>query len=79
MIGNSEREDFRNTIEAAGLSPDAFELTEKEDPGPISPHWLQGTVTIRRTSTGIEKTYKAGIGSTWSAQFEEDLKGGYFD
>ncbi len=37
-----------------------------------------GAVTVRRHSTGDERVYAAGIGSTWYAALSADLDAGRF-
>lgn len=74
MVHKSEREDFRNSIKSVGLDPSDFELIEKEDLPSGTIYRLTGTVTIRRRSNKREKTYRAGHGSSWPAEFDCDLK-----
>jgi hypothetical protein len=79
MVDESEREDFQQAIRNKGFEPDDFELTEKQDPpqgGGI--YAIKGTVTIERKSTGARKSYQAGHGSAWPAEFEDDLESGAF-
>ena len=76
LIHDSEREDFVQCIVAANLSVVDFELTEQEDGTRIiGVAVLTGTVTATYKPTGISHTYKV---STWSAQFERDLKDNVF-
>ncbi len=79
MISESEREDFMWTIVAANLSVDDFKLTEQVNPdGPKEGYFPTGMVTVTYTPTGIARTYHAAGVSTWSAQFERDLKDNVF-
>ncbi len=80
MVSDSEREDFTQAINRNGLDVDDFELTEQRDP-PIGTDVqpITGQVTIRRKSTGAEKIYAAGHGSSWPAEFEQDLRQGFFN
>ncbi len=57
-----------------------LKLTEQRDP-PIGTDVqpITGQVTIRRKSTGAEKIYAAGHGSSWPAEFEQDLRQGFFN
>ena len=79
MVDDSEREDFEQAILAKGFEPDDFELIEKRDPpGGGEIHPITGTVTIKRKSNGTEKSYQAGHGSAWPAEFSDDLNNGVF-
>ena len=80
IIDDSEKEDFISAIRGRDLDPSDFELSEEEDPMKgrgVQP--VTGRVIIKRISTGIEKTYKAGHFSSWPAEFEQDLKRGIFN
>ncbi len=80
MVNDSEREDFTQAINHHGLDVDDFELTEQRDqPIGTDVQPITGQVTIRRKSTGAEKTYDAGHGSSWPAEFEQDLQQGGFN
>ncbi len=76
LIHDSEREYFVRCIVAANLSVDDFELTEQEDkPRTLGVAVWAGTVTVTYKPTGISRTYEV---STWSANFEDDLKSNVF-
>jgi len=76
LIHDSEREGFVWTIVAANLNVVDFELTEQEDePRTIGVAVWTGTVTVTYKPTGISRTYEV---STWSADFEDDLKSNVF-
>jgi len=76
LIHDSEREDFVQCIVAANLNVVDFELTEqKDEPGTMQVAVWTGTVTVTYEPTGISRTYKD---STWSANFEDDLKANVF-
>ncbi len=76
LIHDSEREDFVQCIVAAKLNVVDFELTEQEDePRTVGVAVWAGTVTVTYKPTGISRTYKV---STWSADFEDDLKSNVF-
>lgn len=80
MINESEMEDYKNIISNSGLDVDDFLIQEQKDPmigTEVQP--ITETITIRRKSTGKEKTYKAGHGSAWPAEFSDDLTGGIFN
>ncbi len=75
-ITDSEREDFVQCIVAANLNVVDFELTEqKDEPGTMQVAVWTGTVTVTYEPTGISRTYEV---STWSADFEDDLKSNVF-
>ena len=79
MISDSEMEDFNNVIQGAGFDPQDFNpiAVEDEPQGPgVQP--ITGTVTVHRGSTGQSTTYQAGHGSTWVADFANDLQTGEF-
>lgn len=79
MVDASEREDFEQAIRAKGFELDDFELIEKRDPpGGGEIHAITGTVTIKRKSSGIERSYRAGHRSAWPAEFRDDLNNGVF-
>ena len=76
LIHDSEREDFVQCIVAANLNVVDFELTEqKDEPGTMQVAVWTGTVTVTYKPTGISRTYEV---STWSANFEDDLKSNVF-
>ena len=76
LIHDSEREDFVQCIVAANLNAIDFELTEQEDePRTIGVAVWTGTVTVTYKPKGVWRTYKV---STWSANFEDDLKANVF-
>ncbi len=76
LIHDSEREVFVQYIVAANLNVVDFELTEQEDkPRTIGVAVWTGTVTVTYKPTGISRTYEV---STWSANFEDDLKSNVF-
>ncbi len=76
LIHDSEREDFVQCIVEAELSVDDFKLMEQVDPdGPKEGYYPTGTVTVTYEPMGISRTYEV---STWSADFEDDLKSNVF-
>ena len=80
IVLESELEDFNNAILSKGLSPSGFELEHLKKPmqgGNIQP--IIGQVTVRRKSTDIQRTYKAGHMSHWVADFVDDFKRGIFN
>ncbi len=76
LIHDSEREDFVQCIIAANLNVVDFELTEqKDEPGTMQVAVWTDTVTVTYEPMGISRTYEV---STWSADFEDDLKSNVF-
>jgi hypothetical protein len=79
IVDPTEREDFNNEILRAGFAIDDFDLSEQEDPLPPVGIWpVTGKATIRYKPTGVSRTYRAGNGTAWGAEFERDLKAGRF-
>ena len=76
MVSKGEREDFERCIVEASLSVYDFELTRHriQPPTKDMPVWT-GTVTVTYKPTGISRTYEV---STWSADFDDDLKSNAF-
>jgi len=79
LILDSEHRDFKHCIDAADLYINDFELTERPHPdGPKEGYFPTGMVTVTYKPTGIARTYHAAGVSTWSTQFERDLKDNVF-
>ncbi len=72
----TEMEDFNRILAGHGYTKDDFELTDQEDPGPASGETAPrtGHVTVKHRESGVERTYKAGYGTAWVVEFENDLK-----
>ncbi len=76
LIHDSEREVFVQYIVAANLNVVDFELTEQEDETrTIGVAVWTGMVIVTYKPTGISRTYEV---STWSANFEDELKSNLF-
>ena len=74
LITDSEMEDFDVAIIGAGFSVADFSVVDLEDePTAKEQHPNTGTVTVHRISTGHAITYRAGLGSTWVAEFLADF------
>lgn len=76
---DSELEDFWGSVNRHGYRNADFEITQK--PNPTSGAGVQavtGTVTVRCKRSGVERTYRAGYGSTWPAEVDQDLARGVF-
>jgi hypothetical protein len=80
IINNSEMEDFNNAILSKGFDPSDFEVIELENPmRGVDVQPITGQIKVIRKFNGVNKTYKAGHMSHWTADFVDDLKGGLFD
>jgi hypothetical protein len=80
IIDKSELEDFNNSILSRGLALSDFELTEQEEPmHGVDVQPIIGQVNVKRKSTGVHMTYRAGHCSHWAADFVQDLNRGVFD
>jgi len=75
LVGDDEIADFYESLKSRSFSADDFELSEsvKQSVGAIA-----GTVTVTRRSSGATKSYSAGYGSIWLAEFDDDLRLGIF-
>jgi hypothetical protein len=79
VIEDDELEDFHASIEDQGYDKDDFELTQSANPTPAgSVSAVTGTVTVRRKSKDVKRTYPAGHDCAWPASFEDDLESGIF-
>ena len=79
LITDSEMEDFDAAILGAGFEVVDFNPVQVDDPTPAhGVHAVTGTVTVHRQSTDIAIAYPTGHDSTWTADFETDLKAGQF-
>jgi len=79
IVMESELEDFRNEILRRGMDPLDFEIEEFEKPMQgVDVQPINGQVTVKRISTGIQKTYKAGQMSHWVVDFADDFRKGVF-
>lgn len=70
---------FRSATKAFGFDENEFELIITSPSAGASPADMPAaTVTVRRRSTGVQKTYPALGGSYWPALFHNDLALGAF-
>lgn len=75
----SELEDFWGSVKRHGYRDSDFEITQNPDPTTgAGVQAITGTVTVRCKSSRVSRTYKAGFGSTWPAQVDQDLSSGVF-
>ena len=76
IISPTEMEDFNRILAQHAYTKDDFELTGQEDPHPagggVAP--ITGHVTVKHRESGVERTYKAGHGTAWVVEFENDLR-----
>lgn len=81
LIEPEEMNDFRSVLRKFNLSEKDFDLKETDttDPKTDETLALTGFVTITRKSTGREKEYAIGDGSTWLSQFRRDVERGTFN
>lgn len=79
VLSEDEAEDFYSSVKDLGFKEKDFELLQT--PSPVSGSGIQriaGTVTVKRKSTGVTRTYQAGNGSTWPASFHDELRAGAY-
>lgn len=75
----SELDDAYSELERLGFDAGTFTFTR-------TPYKYQGTgpapviadMAVMNTATGKQITYDAGHGSSWPAQFSDDLRAGLF-
>jgi len=75
----SVQSDFIETLNQLGIDILDFELLDYQDS--MEGHSVQAyqaSVSVKRKSTGNEKRYMCGAGSTWPADFEIDFRNGLF-
>jgi len=80
-IDESEIEDFRADIEAAGHDPGDFDVSEERLPPPREAGGVfveKATVTVTRKKNGVARSYAAGYGTAWVVAFMRDLRAGAF-
>lgn len=79
VLHDDEIDDFWAAVKQYGFQEKDFELKQISDPTRGSGlQAVTGSVTVRCKVSGIEKTYAAGHGSSWPAQFHDDLAHGVF-
>jgi hypothetical protein len=79
VVEQDELDDARTLLAENGFTSDEFEITQHPDSSAPFTASVTGTVTLTRKSNRANKTYEAGDGSVWLAEFETDLKSGLFD
>lgn len=80
LIEPDEMTDFRAILARYHLDPGDFALGEIDTTDPKTDEILAltGTLTVTQKSTGRQKQYPIGDGSTWVAEFQRDVSEGYF-
>lgn len=71
---------FDALINLKRFPPDEFVLTTTDviPSLKLPDDSLAGWVTVKRRSTGVARTYSAGVGYNWLAAFKYDLDAGVF-
>jgi hypothetical protein len=80
LIEPDEMTDFAAVLARYHLDTDDFGLSEIDttDPQTDEIFALTGTLTVTQKSTGRQKQYPIGDGSTWVAEFQRDVIEGFF-
>ena len=79
LMTDSEMDDFDAAILQAGFDVNDFRVVDLEDaPTEKEQHPITGTVTVHRISMDHAITYRAGLGSTWVADFSADFYAGEY-
>ena len=80
LIEREEIKAYHAVLQEHGYQEEDFDLSERSDPLPCA--WIMamsGEAVIKCTKTGITRYYRAGEGSTWPAEFSDELKNGVFE
>ncbi len=83
LLSEEERTSFYGILSLHGHESDHFLLEVEEDQGPMDMNDINYVIIVKTKATHLghqkSKTYSSRAGSgTWLAEFEEDLKKGYF-
>jgi hypothetical protein len=81
IVDKTEIEDFHQALTTSRRSIEDFEVIENEQ-SPENHNGVSaatGTVTITNKRSGRAHSYKAGMGTTWPVDFQDDLLSGEFD
>jgi hypothetical protein len=78
LIGFEKYENYKNTLIKHGYVEKDFELSTKPTPPSNIEYQLKSEIIVKFTKTGVERSYKAGHGYHWIADFERDLNRGIF-
>ena len=79
FLEESQVEDYRAAFAHTGFSVNDFELVQQraKTTGVVYDA-MAGEVTVRCKKTGVSKTYRLASGTTWPADFAQDLHRGAF-
>lgn len=79
LLHESEKQDFAAILNAAGFSPNDFDLKEVENKSAnVGLYAITGTVVVTRISNGVSRQYSAGHATAWLLDFEAELRGHAF-
>jgi hypothetical protein len=83
LLSEEERQSYHHLLTLHCHEPHHFFLEVMEDQAPLDMNDMSYVIIIKTTATHLKheksKTYVSRAGSgTWLAEFEEDLKRGYF-
>ncbi len=83
LLSEEERKSYHRVLSLHGHTPDHFLLEIEEDQGPMDMNDINYVIIVKAKATHLghqkSKTYYGRAGSgTWLAEFEKDLKEGYF-
>lgn len=83
LLSPKEREHYHTLLKQYGYPHEHFVLEVMEDQAPLDMNDLQYVIIIKTSATHVKShksrsyTSRSG-GGAWLAEFEEDLKNGYF-
>jgi hypothetical protein len=76
-IAETELQDFHSALAKQKRSPQEFEISETRLPsGPLG--HLHAAIKVTATATGASREYRGLTGSTWTVEFENDLRNHFF-
>lgn len=83
LLSEQERQMYHALLKTHGHEPHHFVLEVREDQSLADMNDIQYVIIVQAQATHVKsqksKTYTSRAGSgTWLAEFEEDLKKGYF-
>lgn len=83
LLSGEEKENYHGLLKRHGHEPHHFLLEVMEDQGAMDMNDINYVIIVKTKATHLKhqksKTYTSRAGSgTWLAEFEHDLKSGYF-
>lgn len=78
LIGFEKYEHYKNTLIKYGYAEKDFELSEKKANHSNVEYPLKSEIIVKFANTGVVRSYNAGHGCHWIADFERDLSRGIF-